>query len=269
MREDPCAAFEAPFMYLLIGAKQALLIDTGAVADVKHVPLAKTVLGLLPRQAEGTMPLLVMHTHGHQDHRLGDAQFANLPNVRVVSTELGELWKTLGFEAWPDDRKVVDLGDRVVDVVPAPGNHPAHVVFYDRQTALLFSGDFLMPGRLLVDDTDAYRASARRVSGFLASAPVSAVLGSHIEFAADGSLYSYGSDYHPNERALPLSKADLDALPAAMSEFNGFYSSIGQFTISNPSHNLMAGAAFIGFVLSALGFWWYHRRQLRKAELLE
>ena len=44
LRQSPCADFEANFIYLLIGSDKALLIDTGAVADPKAMPLAKTVL---------------------------------------------------------------------------------------------------------------------------------------------------------------------------------------------------------------------------------
>ena len=33
LREKLCSTWEAPFMYLLIGGKQALLIDTGDIAD--------------------------------------------------------------------------------------------------------------------------------------------------------------------------------------------------------------------------------------------
>ena len=48
LRQSPCASFEANFLYLLIGSDKALLIDTGAVADPKEMPLAKTILELLP-----------------------------------------------------------------------------------------------------------------------------------------------------------------------------------------------------------------------------
>ena len=47
LRQNPCATFEANFLYLLVGSDKALLIDTGAVADAKEMPLAKTLLGLL------------------------------------------------------------------------------------------------------------------------------------------------------------------------------------------------------------------------------
>src|SRR5881398_239413 len=44
LRQSPCANFEANFLYLLIGSDKVLLIDTGAVADLKEMPLAKASL---------------------------------------------------------------------------------------------------------------------------------------------------------------------------------------------------------------------------------
>jgi len=49
LRENLCATWEAPFMYLLIGNMRALLIDTGDVADAR-MPLAATVHELLIAQ---------------------------------------------------------------------------------------------------------------------------------------------------------------------------------------------------------------------------
>ena len=75
MTRDIPATYEAPFIYLLIGKTKALLIDTGAVADAKTMPLAQTVTSLLPKG--GTrLPLMVVHTHGHLDHRLATISFA-------------------------------------------------------------------------------------------------------------------------------------------------------------------------------------------------
>jgi hydroxyacylglutathione hydrolase len=81
LRQNPCASFEANFIYLLIGSDKALLIDTGAVADPEAMPLAKTILQLLPDKDHKKLPLLVAHTHRHLDHRAGDPQFASLPSV--------------------------------------------------------------------------------------------------------------------------------------------------------------------------------------------
>jgi len=48
LRENPCATYEAPFLYLLVGSTRALLIDTGAVTEAAAMPLARTVRSLLP-----------------------------------------------------------------------------------------------------------------------------------------------------------------------------------------------------------------------------
>src|SRR5215510_14579758 len=68
LRENLCATYEAPFIYLLIGKTKALLIDTGAVADAKTMPLAQTVTSLLAN-AGSKVPFMFVHTHGHLDHR--------------------------------------------------------------------------------------------------------------------------------------------------------------------------------------------------------
>src|SRR5208282_5586671 len=73
LRENLCTTFEAPFLYLLLGSKKALLIDTGDIADPKVIPLADAVMRLLPGAGPAKLPLLVVHTHRHLDHRAGDA----------------------------------------------------------------------------------------------------------------------------------------------------------------------------------------------------
>ena len=265
LRQSPCADFEANFIYLLIGSDRALLIDTGAVADPVRMPLAETVLGLLPERRGSKIPLIVAHSHGHQDHRAGDPQFASLPSVQVVSADPASAQAFFGFDQWPGTGSV-DLGDRKIRAVAAPGHHPSQLVFYDERTGLVLTGDFLLPGRLLVDDAAAYQESAQRVIGFLGDSPVTHVLGGHIELSADGHLYPHGSTHHPNERRLELSKADLLALPAAFGDFNGFYARHPNFAISNPIRNLSAlGIAVLAML--ALGGWGvvrFLRRRHRK-----
>ena len=51
LRESLCVNPEGNFVYLLIGSQKALVIDTGAVADPGRMPLARTVLSLLPIEA--------------------------------------------------------------------------------------------------------------------------------------------------------------------------------------------------------------------------
>lgn len=200
LRESLCATFEAPFIYLLLGSSKALLIDTGAVEDPKEMPLADTVRGLLPLVGASKMPLQVLHTHRHLDHRAGDLQFANLPGVQVVPAFLEDVRKHFGFN-WPEGLAQVELGDRTIDVIFTPGHDPTHVAFYDRNTGLFFSGDFLLPGRLLVDDSDEYLASAQRVADFISIRPITHVLGAHIEMNREEELFPWKSTYHPPARA--------------------------------------------------------------------
>ena len=123
LRESLCATYEAPFIYLLIGKTKALLIDTGAVADAKTMPLAQTVISLLPKGGS-RLPLMVVHTHGHLDHRSGDDQFRALPDVEVVPTDLESVKNRFGIADWPNGTGLIDLGDRVIDVIPTPDTTP-------------------------------------------------------------------------------------------------------------------------------------------------
>ena len=246
LRESLCATYEAPFIYLLIGKTKALLIDTGAVADAKVMPLAQTVISLLSNGGS-RLPLMVVHTHGHLDHRSGDDQFRALPDVEVVPTDLASVKSRLGIADWPDGIGQIDLDDRVIDVIPTPGHYPSHVAYYDRQTGLLFSGDFLLPGRLLIEDTDADLASARRVAKFVEHRPITYVLGAHIELDESGKTF-FGTRYHPNERPLQLTKQEVLALPGIVSGFNGFYAKRGVYVLMNQNRILI----FLGVAAVAL-----------------
>ncbi|GLQ94075.1 hypothetical protein GCM10007901_30260 [Dyella acidisoli] len=269
LRENPCATYEAPFMYLLIGSNRALLIDTGDVAEPKQVPLAQTVMDLLPADGASKLPLLVVHTHGHLDHRRGDAQFQSLPHVQVVQTDLEHVKQYFGLNNWPHGMAHIDLGDRVIDVLPTPGHYPSHLSFYDRNTDLFFSGDFFMPGRLIIDNAADDLASAQRVADFVKDRPVTAVLGGHIELNAQGDTFDFGSTYHPNEHVLPLSKQDLLALPARIAKYNGFYTQDGMYIMFNQFRVLGAQlAAFIVVLATIITLLWRYlrrRKQLRLA----
>src|SRR5438874_9922670 len=266
LRQSPRASFEANFLYLLIGSDKALLIDTGAIADPKEMPLAKTILELLPDKDHEKLPLLVAHTHRHLDHRAGDPQFASLPSVQIVPIDLEGVRAFFGFTNWPNGIAHLDLGGRTVDVIPTPGHNETHVAFYDDRTGILFSGDFLMPARLLIDDAGAYRDSALRVIDFLKTRPLTHILGGHIELNQAGRTYRFGSHYHPNEHRLELARADLTALPAAFEHFNGFYARYPNYVLTNPIHNILVLVFAVLVVLSVAAFGLYRlwRRRRRR-----
>src|SRR5918994_749034 len=263
LRQSLCTNFEAPLLYLLIGEDEALLIDTGATEDPAQMPLAMAVMDLVPSKGGAKIPLLVLHTHGHRDHRAGDTQFAALPGVKVVPAEVDDLRTALSLPKWPEGVARIALGGRTIDVIAAPGHQPAHLIFHDDRTALLFTGDFLLPGRLMVDEIDAYRASAQRLVGFVGERPVSHVLGAHVELDTAGELFPSGSQHHPNERPLALSKDDVLGLPAALADFNGFYARHANYVVTNPKRNLLVVAAAVVLAL-ALIVWGWRRMRRRK-----
>jgi hydroxyacylglutathione hydrolase len=266
LRENLCTTGEAPFMYLLIGNAKALLIDSGDVTDAQKVPLASTVLALLPQVGTARMPLLVVHTHGHLDHRSGDAQFAAAPDVQIVGTDLAHVTQYFGFSHWPEGTAQIDLGGRTVDVVPTPGHYPSHVTYYDRTTGLLFTGDFFLPGRLIIDDADADRASARRIVDFVGTRPVSHVLGGHVELDQQGNLEPLSASLRPNERPLPLGKDDLLKLPTILADYNGIFGRNGVYVMYSQARMLqLAGvAALLLLIIMILAIRWAIRRRRRR-----
>jgi glyoxylase-like metal-dependent hydrolase (beta-lactamase superfamily II) len=71
-----------------------------------------------------------------------------------------------GIKNWPEDAGAIDLGGRVIDVIPIPGHDQLGVALYDRQTGVLLTGDSLYPGRLYIPDFAAFTSSTERLVAF-------------------------------------------------------------------------------------------------------
>lgn len=225
LRQSFCVNFEGPFLYVLFGVDTVLLHDTGATAEAELFPIRRTVDELiaarLDARSQAEIRLIVSHSHGHGDHRMGDVQFADLRDRTVAPIGADGVAAFFGITDWPIGRAVLDLGDRPIDVLPTPGHLADHVMLFDRSRGLLLSGDALYPGMLTVRDWRAYRESTRRIAAFAresaaAGWPVRNVLGAHIEMNEPGMLYELGGTYQPDERPLPLSVDDLFALEASL-----------------------------------------------------
>ncbi|HEY3384625.1 MAG TPA: MBL fold metallo-hydrolase [Vicinamibacterales bacterium] len=215
VRQSGRTHFEKPFLYLLVGEERAMLVDTGA-PGVEVGAEVRRLLGF-GRDARATRPLIVTHTHGHGDHVAGDGQFAGMPDTTLVGTSIVDVSKFFGIERWPDDVGSIDLGGRLVDVVPIPGHEAASVAFYDRRTGILLSGDLLYPGRLYVRDAAAFLASVKRLVAFTRTRPVAHILGAHIENRRTPFLdYPEGTAFQPDEHSLELGRAHLLELDAAL-----------------------------------------------------
>jgi hydroxyacylglutathione hydrolase len=217
LRQSKSVHYEAPFLYLLFGSERALLVDTGATEDPQRFPLRQTVDRLVhewtvKRRLDG-YGLVVAHSHGHGDHVAADGQFAGRPDTVVVPRELAAVQSFFGFDDWRTQTVTFDLGDRVLEILGSPGHHPAAITVYDPVTAILLTGDTVLPGRLYIFDLPAYLSTMDRMVAFAAARPVTHVLGCHVEMTQrPGRDYPLGATYQPKERALELTAAHLTAV---------------------------------------------------------
>lgn len=221
LRQSIDTHYEAPFIYLLFGTDAALLLDTGATADPVVFPLRAFVDALieecLGRNPADGYRLIVAHTHAHSDHVAGDGQFADRADSVVVGTAPDAVASFFAVADWPTGTGSVDLGDRVLDVLPIPGHEPSSIAIYDRGTGALLTGDTVYPGRLYAPDFASFRASIDRLCDFAAAHPVSVVLGAHIEMSrAPEHEFAIDAPRHPDEAALAMTPAQLLAVRDAV-----------------------------------------------------
>jgi len=219
IRQSVKTNFEAPFLYLLFGKDRALLLDTGA-GGLKIRPAVDAAIDQwLAEHQRTSIPLVVAHTHGHGDHRQGDAEFRERPDTTVVGLTAPEVASFFKIADWPHDIVDFDLGSRVLKVIPTPGHHPSHIMIYDPRTRLLLSGDTLYPGRLYVplNMFADFKASIDRVADFTRTHPVKWILGAHVEMTqTPGKDLPDMARSHADEHVLELAPADLKALQASI-----------------------------------------------------
>lgn len=208
IRQSKCVIFEAPFLYLLFGEDEAILMDTGAEPNVAVYRIVKRIVdNWLLQNGKTSIPLTVAHTHSHFDHIQGDAQFVGKPDIaQVVGLSINDVVNFWGFQNYPVDMPVIDLGNRVITVMGTPGHSPESVTLYDHNTQLLLTGDIVYPGHLFIFSPNHWQDfvdSLARLTAFAAANPVEWVVGCHIEYSdTPGMPFAYGTPAHPNEHVL-------------------------------------------------------------------
>lgn len=173
--------------YLVTGTDRAILIDTGmGIGDLRAV-----VEPLTDR------PIAVVNGHAHWDHIGANWRFTD---IAIHSAEAERLPRGIGPErlrqafaaqhlsgplppctdremiSIPPSRattlldggEILDLGDRRLAVIHAPGHSPGSIVLLDRANGVLFGTDVAYPGALYCQFADAnldqYRRSMRMLA---------------------------------------------------------------------------------------------------------
>jgi len=222
LRENICINWEAPFTYLLFGNTGALLIDTGATPEAAYYPLRTTVDSIIRRwcsiRRKKSIPLTVVLTSGEDiAQNQGLQQFTSRPETTLAPTQLAEIKHFHKLASWPNGTSSIDLGGRVIDVIPTPGAHKDGITFYDRYNGFLHTGDLLYPGRIQIANDRDYVASLTRLEQWTEAHPVKWIMGGHIEMMfAPGRAYPRFKNYRPFEHVLELEPSVLaEALEGA------------------------------------------------------
>jgi glyoxylase-like metal-dependent hydrolase (beta-lactamase superfamily II) len=226
LRENKCINYEGPFIYLLFGQDRVFMQDTGAAPPAGSqvaFPVRETVQNVVQEWARthgrDAMELLVTHSHAHGDHIGGDSQFAGQPKTVLVGTKLVDVQTFFGIGDWPNQQVTLDLGGRILDIIPIPGHEPTSIAVYDRQSKLLLTGDTVYPGRLYIHDWPALKTSVARLMEFVRRHEIAAVLGTHIEMSSKpGVDYPVRTTYQPEEHELAMRPLHIAELFEAISK---------------------------------------------------
>lgn len=195
--------WEETHCYLLNGKNNSLLIDTGlGICNIYDEVIKLT-----------DKPVIAAATHIHWDHIGGHKYFPEfyahqaelgwlngefplsaetIRNMVVDRCDLPKEFDVSGynmFQGMPsrilEDRDIIDIGGRMVEVLHTPGHSPGHMCFWEKETGYLFTGDLVYKDTLL-----AYYPSTEPIE-YLASLEKIAALPVKRVFPAHHSLDIY------------------------------------------------------------------------------
>ena len=224
LRQNMAVNYEAPFLYLLFGPSRAVLLDTGATSDPAFLPLRHTVdeimTSWLAEHPRENYELVVLHSHEHDDHIAGDAQFLGRPGTTVVGADQTSAWSFLGFTEDPSAIRTLDLGGRDLLALATPGHDAAAITLYDPWTGILFTGDTVYRGRLYIDDWTAFTETIDRLVAFSEQHPVTPGFGCHYAMPRSPRVaHPVRSTFPPHEAPLEMSVAHLVEIRAAIAQW--------------------------------------------------
>jgi hydroxyacylglutathione hydrolase len=227
MRQNKAINAEAPFMYLIFGNEKALLLDTGATAKPEFFPIRETVDNIISRwlQENGkeSIQLIVAQTSNEPQNIQGHGQFIGRENTVFSGMDLKSIQQFFAIAPWPSSHGLIDLGGRILTVIPSPGMSLEGLSFYDPYNRWLVTGPVIKPGRLWVTRWPDYRETIHRLNAFAENNPISWVMGNAIEMSFNPGIdYRLGAIYQPTETLLQMQPDILARVADAVEAKNGF-----------------------------------------------
>lgn len=126
--------------YILIGEKNALLIDTGMnISNIKDIVRKVTDL-----------PIILINTHADPDHISANAEF---DEFYMNPAEAGNYYKDhngSGRMLPIENGDRLDIGNRPLEIISLPGHTPGSIGILDINNRMFFSGDPIQDGRIFM-----------------------------------------------------------------------------------------------------------------------
>ncbi len=133
---------------------EAVVIDAGNMSEKENATLEQFL------SERGLKPVYALNTHGHFDHLMGveflrsryGAKFAvsskdkflvesAKQNAAMFGIGVGNIVEVIDVDL--EGMESIKFGQTELQIITTPGHTPGHVVFYEPQAKVLFTGDTL------------------------------------------------------------------------------------------------------------------------------
>ena len=135
--------------------KQCVIIDAGNLEPYEDMQILNCI------DNNSLKPLMLLNTHSHIDHVMGNKVLADKYHIELASSPIekpfyDKVWAyatAFGINFTQErcltptidlaDGHIIKIGNDELKVLYTPGHAPGHVCFYDEKDGIVFTGDTL------------------------------------------------------------------------------------------------------------------------------